>query len=267
MTPDGFDWLASGGARLLVPSFFRQLSLRGGYTTRLAEDGAELDLDLRGGKDESRIRSNRTIVSRGAGLNPEWLVFAEQTHSNVAAAVTPADRGRGAVSYRDAISGADALVTGSRDIPLAILAADCAVVLIADADRRAVAAVHSGRRGAALNVTASAVAGMAALGASPPDLYAAIGPCIRQCCYEVGQEVAAEFQNAFAWGREVAKISGGKAHLDLPGAIARQLRDAGLRRDRVFDCGLCTACRTDLFFSYRKEGGAAGRCAGVIAIA
>jgi len=262
-----FDWRERGGVRVLVPRFFGDLGLLGGYSTRMAASRRDLNLDLRGAADTTSILAARRDVSAAMGVPLDSLVIAEQVHGCAVATVSETHRGRGALAAGTVIPGADALVTAAPGVALAGLSADCCIILLSDEKRRAVAAVHSGRRGAAANVVAAAVRALAALGVAPPALYASIGPAICRACYEVGDEVKREFETAFPSWPQIVTIASGRPHLDLPGVVSRQLVEAGLRAARIFDCGLCTVCRNDSFYSYRKEGAAAGRTAGVISIA
>lgn len=139
---------------------------------------------------------------------------------------------------------ADALLTDRTGFFLAVAVADCVpVVLIGE---RGVGMVHSGWRGTMGGISGKAVGKM---GASEARAY--IGPCIRECCYEVSEELAEKYAAEF--GEEV--VSG--RNLSLPAAIREDLRRAGV--DEVFDLGLCTGCRGDLFYSHRKEGPRTGR--------
>ncbi len=125
-------------------------------------------------------------------------------------------------------------------------------------------------------------------GTEPADLLAAIGPAIGGCCYEVGTEIAVEFKSQFSaasgWFDELRtgdepnplqwlnrmppghQPAARNVLLDLKKANRAQLVDAGLRSENIFVSDLCTACRRDLFFSYRKEGSASGRLLSVIGI-
>ena len=128
--------------------------------------------------------------------------------------------------------------------------ADCVPILIADVSKRKVAAVHAGWRGTAQATTAKAVGAMAArFGSQARNLQAAIGPAIGDCCYEVGPEVASQFQDLFP---EIAGPAE-RTHLDLPEANRRQLLSAGVPPDRIYLCGLCTACLAEEFFSWRRH--------------
>jgi YfiH family protein len=264
---DRFSLVDADGISLLVPGFFKSLGLRGGYSTRAAADGRLLDFDLRGEKDRTAIIDNRRVVLGAMGALIESLVVAEQLHGSLVARVTSADAGRGATDPAAVIAGADALVTDAPEVALAALSADCPIILLADEGRRAVAAVHSGWRGAAAGVVTAAVASLGEYGASAERLFASIGPAIGACCYEVGKEVRAAFPERIAGAEGVFVEREGRLFLDLVRAAELQLLDSGVRSDRISTAGVCTSCRNDLFFSYRREGKAAGRTAGVIALA
>jgi YfiH family protein len=123
-----------------------------------------------------------------------------------------------------------------------------------------VAAVHAGWRGAAAAIAAAAVAWLDSRGVPPAGLIAAIGPAIGRCCYEVGRDVAIAVANATGVAEEeLARSSGERVHLDLRRAAALQLRRAGVPEFAIHTAPWCTACRPDLFFSYRAEGGSTGR--------
>jgi YfiH family protein len=142
----------------------------------------------------------------------------------------------------------DALLENTPGSVVAVKTADCVPILLADERNHAVAAVHAGWRGAVARIAARAVDAMRGrFGTLPEDLHAAIGPGIGQCCYEVGPEVAAHF------GQE------GRGHVDLSGALRRQLEDAGVTPGRIYASNLCTMCRPEEFHSFRRDHQAAGR--------
>jgi len=141
------------------------------------------------------------------------------------------------------------------DLVPSVRTADCVPLLLADRDGRAVAAVHAGWRGVVAGVVVAAVEALDRRGIVPARLLAAIGPAIGACCYEVGGDVASRV--AVAAG--TAPGGEGKVLLDLKGAVREQLVRSGITRDSVRMAPWCTRCRSDLFFSYRRDGGAAGR--------
>ena len=150
----------------------------------------------------------------------------------------------------------DALVTDDVARSIGVKTADCVPILLLDAGRHAVAAVHAGWRGTAAGIAARAVEKMSLdFGSHPRDIYAALGPCIRECCYEVGPDVAAQFTSIFPERPPV----NGKQHVDLPEANRRHLAAAGIPAAHIFDSGLCTSCLPEHFFSYRREPQNPGR--------
>ncbi len=161
----------------------------------------------------------------------------------------------------------DALVTAEAGVALAVLVADCFPLLIADPQTGAIAAVHSGWRGTLAGVLTRTLAGMHRdLGVDPSGVWVAIGPGIRNCCLEVGAEVATAFHNTFvaAGVCEPHPAHAEKFLLDLPQALNLQLAQAGVPREHVFDLKLCTRCCRSDFFSYRAEGNQSGRMMAVI---
>ncbi|MBV9442604.1 MAG: peptidoglycan editing factor PgeF [Acidobacteriaceae bacterium] len=150
----------------------------------------------------------------------------------------------------------DALVTDEIGTSIGVRTADCVPIVMIDAAFRAVAVVHAGWRGTAAEIAKGAVERMTSdFGTRSRDLHVAIGPCIRECCYEVGPDVFAHFSR---WGQE-APPGSRNPHLNLPEVNIRQLLEAGVPENLIFDSGLCTACQTGQFFSFRREREHAGR--------
>ncbi|HEY6290172.1 MAG TPA: peptidoglycan editing factor PgeF [Terriglobia bacterium] len=192
----------------------------------------------------------------------------------------------------------DALTTSERGVLLTIRTADCLPVLLVDSRLRVVAAIHAGWRGALARIIEKTVGELGRLFESRPEhLEAALGPGIGPCCYEVGDEVVDAFQGRFvdsnhffrkpAPGAEPrpsdlrytllfhTQASPGRArpgskmrrlHLDLASVARAQLLTAGLDASAIHSSGHCTACRSDLFFSHRREGSRAGRMLAAIAV-
>jgi len=144
----------------------------------------------------------------------------------------------------------DALVTDDIGRRIGVRTADCLPILLLDAGRRAVAAIHTGWRGTAAAIVALAVEKMQLdFGSRPVDIHAALGPCIGECCYEVGPEVASQFSSLFPeW-----PVVTGKWRVDLAEANRRHLTAAGVPADQIFASGLCTFCLPEHLFSYRRE--------------
>ena len=162
----------------------------------------------------------------------------------------------------------DAVVTDRPGLGLIVHTADCVPMLMWAETVNAVSAVHAGWRGTLARVGKMAVEKLVSdKGASPEELHVAIGPAIRACCFEVGDEVVEAF---VAGGRDKQSISRPgprqRRHVDLIEDNRRQLMAAGVREERIYDSGCCTVCENERFYSYRKEGKGVGRLMGVIAI-
>ncbi|HET9401923.1 MAG TPA: peptidoglycan editing factor PgeF, partial [Candidatus Acidoferrales bacterium] len=187
----------------------------------------------------------------------------------------------------------DALISATPGLVLGVQTADCVPILLADTRTRAIAAVHAGWRGTLARIVAKTIGRMRMeFGTRAGDVIAAIGPCIAQCSYEVGAEVAREFATQFSEARAwfdgpfekvvsedspnplkwLSMMPPGHdpppptVQLDLVAANRWQLQDAGVPERSISSTGLCTACRTDLFFSHRRERGITGRMMAVIGV-
>lgn len=158
---------------------------------------------------------------------------------------------------------ADALITDRPGLLLGVRTADCLPLLVADPEHRAVAAIHAGWRGIVAGILAEVLREMAErFGSRPQTLLVAVGPAIGACCYEVGPEVASQFRTLFPEREDL----GGRTRLDLAEAARRQLRAAGVGDERLAVAGICTRCRAEEFYSWRRDGPRTGRMLSVIGI-
>jgi YfiH family protein len=156
----------------------------------------------------------------------------------------------------DGVAEADGLVTQQPGVVVGVRTADCVPILLVDARRRSVAAVHAGWRGTARSIAAVAVQELISrYGTHPEDLSAAIGPAIGACCYEVGPDVIGQFQK---W----TPATNGR--LDLPAINELQLREAGVQN--VWRAGVCTFCEANDYFSFRRDYKEAGRMGSFIGV-
>lgn len=197
-----------------------------------------------GSKDDPEaVQENRARAAAVMGVDLPSLLTCFQVHSAIAVNASEPWAAR---------PQADAVVTSARGLACGALAADCAPVLLADAQARVVAAAHAGWKGALGGVVGAAVAAMEKQGARRDRIVAAVGPCIAQASYEVGED----FQDRFAAeapGSEGFFSAGsrpGKRQFDLPGFVLSRLRDAGVARAEWL--GRDTCAEADLFFSNRR---------------
>lgn len=148
----------------------------------------------------------------------------------------------------------DALWSDRRGVALGIKIADCLPVAIRDPEHSVVANVHSGWRGAAQGIVAKTLDVLERSSTfDASSAFAYLGPSIRVCCFEVGDEVATQFDERFI------DRSHAKAHVDLPAMTAALLRERGFAAERISDSGLCTRCEGSIFHSYRGDGKGGGR--------
>lgn len=267
-----FDWLVHGFSTR--PGGASELEqARGGRTVR--ENVFNLgftDWDTR-----AHVAANRETFVRALSARAMKLVMLRQFHSDVIHVI---DDALGESAPGTARRG-DALITKVPGLLLAVQTADCIPILLVDLKNRAVAAIHSGWRGTLQRIAGKTIGRMKMVfGTNPADLVAAVGPGIDRCCYEVGPEVAKEYASQFPQAQEwfdgpfdalafgetpnplpwLSMAPPGheppprRVHLDLLAANRAILIEAGVSPENIFSSVLCTACRTDLFFSYRREG-------------
>jgi polyphenol oxidase len=199
-----------------------------GFTTRVA------GIDVAHDKAEALARLDHVhrTVRNAHGLGDVSFVTAEQVHGNRIGVVDEA------TARNECFDSCDALITNQRGVCLGIYVADCGAVYLADPVCNAIGLVHSGKKGTELGVVANAIKSMAEhFGSRASDLIVQLSPCIRPPHYET----------------------------DFAGEIVRQCRDLGITA--VNDCGVCTACDLNRYYSYRAEKGRTGRMLAFLALA
>ncbi|MBE6996073.1 MAG: peptidoglycan editing factor PgeF [Ruminococcaceae bacterium] len=225
-------------------------------------------LNLRPGQGDGQEALAENYRRFFAVCGGEWqrAVLSRQVHETTVRLCTAADAGKGLFAPRDYT--ADALITNEPNLPLVVFSADCGILLLYDPVQRAIGAVHAGWRGCAAGIVEKTVREMeCAFSSRPEDLLAAIGPCIGQCCFETDDDVPSAMTAALgAAAAPLMERRGAKWHVDLAGLNRQWLLRAGLDSANIDLCGLCTACRPDLFWSHRKTGDARGAQIAMIAL-
>lgn len=183
-------------------------------------------IDVAGDKTEAltQLEAAHLEIRRAFGMADWPLLTAEQIHGSKIAVV---DR---AIQSGKHFTTCDGLITNQRGVALGIHVADCCAVYIVDPKTPAIGLVHSGRKGTELGVVTSAIRQMESrFGSKPSDLIVQLSPCIRPPHYEI----------------------------DFAAKIIEQAHNHGV--EKIYDSGTCTACRLDLYYSYRAEKGRTGR--------
>lgn len=211
-----------------------------------------LNLSVSVPDEKARVYANRRRAYGLYDRDTHSVVHAHLVHGADVARVTRADDGTWA-------SRVDGIITDEPGCALTMNFADCAPIMLFDPQRQAIGLGHAGWKGAVVDLPGALVRAMQqTFGSRPQSLLAAVGPCIGPCCYEVGPDVIAAVQDAFAQPDDLLLYNGGpRPHFDLPAANRRNLQLAGVSHVEL--SGLCTACRTDLFYSHRAEKGRTGR--------
>lgn len=190
---------------------------------------ATLNMGYQVGDELDRVTANRDLASEWLEIERANMVVACLAHGPEVAVIGPADIGRGAYDFESGIPATDALVTNVPGVPLAVLVADCAPVVLHDPRHHVVAIAHAGWRGAVLRVVAETVRVMASeFGTAPGDVRAGVGPCIALESLEIGPEVATDCQRAFPGLEVLSTDFGTRPHLNLRAMILAQLREAGV---------------------------------------
>jgi polyphenol oxidase len=263
-----------------------------GFSTRLGGvsrlyGGTALNLGFTPHDSRAAVERNRELFLEeldGAKRHSPWpLVALRQIHSDLIYRVD---------GMPPQLLTGDGLVTDVPGLAIAVQTADCLPVILVDRKRRSAGVFHAGWRGTVKRIVEKGVGEMRKhFGSDPRNLMAAIGPGVQRCCYEVGEEVRSRFEAQFAYAsrlfREVkesdpvrekypllfltARAPGHgelpvKIYLDLVEANRRQLLDAGVLARNIEVSGPCTACHTELLFSFRAEKGVTGRMMAVAGI-
>ena len=221
---------------------------------------ASLNLSLSVPDARDNVYANRRRAYGLFGRDTDTVVHAHLVHGASVARVTTADNGTW-------VEHVDGLITDQPGCVLGMNYADCAPIFLYDPRRHAIGLGHAGWRGTVVDLPGAMVRAMTAhFGSDPADLVAAIGPCIGSCCYEVGAEVVDAVRAAFVDAETLLPAQGDmrSRHFDLPAANRRNLLNAGVTAIELAE--VCTACRTDLFFSHRAERGRTGRFGTVFAL-
>ena len=263
-----------------------------GFSTRLGGvsrlyGGTALNLGFTPHDSRAAVERNRELFLKeldDAKRHSPWpLVALRQIHSDLIYRVD---------GMPPQLLTGDGLVTDVPGLAIAVQTADCLPVILVDRKRRSAGVFHAGWRGTVKRIVEKGVGEMRKhFGSDPRNLMAAIGPGVQRCCYEVGEEVSSRFEAQFAYAsrlfREVkesdpvrekypllfltARAPGHgelpvKIYLDLVEANRRQLLDAGVLARNIEVAGPCTACHTELLFSFRAEKGVTGRMMAVAGI-
>ncbi|MBP6054385.1 MAG: peptidoglycan editing factor PgeF [Cytophagaceae bacterium] len=236
-------------SRVVRPQIFSHIpQLVAGISTRHGGVSSQafqsLNLGVHTDDDPSSITQNLSLFCSDLGITPESLARSYQVHgSEIWTSVSPC--------YE---SGYDAIITPEPGIFAGVGIADCCPILLADPVQETAAAIHAGWKGTVAQIVHKTASTLIAGGSNPSDILAYIGPCISLAHFEVGDEVAEQF--------ELKEQRGARWHVDLKAENAAQLHALGVTQIEISE--YCTVANNDVFYSHRKEQGITGRMLAVI---
>lgn len=213
---------------------------------------ADGNMSLCYGDTKNALEDRKKFLSN-LGIDYRDLICAKQVHGKNVEYVTVTDKGKGALSYEGSFDDTDGFVTDQKNVPVAILTADCLSVFIYDPRRPAITVLHAGWRSTEKNICAQGVKLMQEkFGSRPQELLVGFGPSIKDCCFEVEPN----FKSNFPFG--LIK-RGDRLFMDIALINQKQLLDCGVSLEHIYDPKICTFSDNAHFFSFRKEGQSAGR--------
>jgi YfiH family protein len=242
-----------------------------GFTTRYggvsAGDYASFNLNFNRPDPKNNVYENYRLLGSELGIPLENMVLSYQVHDKKVLPVTKEHAGMGIIKERN-YQNADGLATSQTDLLLVTHYADCVPLYFYDPVKKIIALSHSGWKGTLLDIAGETVKVLKnTYGCSPENLHAAFGPHIKQCCFEVGDDVAKLFQEKFTWAADYSAYrKDGKWLLDLEGFITESLLSSGVVIDHISGCTVCTRCNKEMFFSHRGSNGKTGTGAAFIMI-
>ena len=237
--------------------------VRQAFSTRLGGvsqgEFDSMNLSFARNDDPAAVMENYRRFTAIMDCTPDDVVASHQTHTTNVRRVSSADKGKGVTKEKD-YSDIDGLITDESGVLLACFFADCVPLYFVDPKKQAIGLAHSGWRGTVNRMGARMIEEMNhQFGSNPGDLLVAVGPSICVDCYEVGEDVAGEFQKAFPDTVVLQKgKQEGKYQLDLWKANEQLLLDAGIRKEHLEITDLCTCCNPELLFSHRASHGQRG---------
>ena len=216
----------------------------------------ELNLGVFSDDKKENVNKNIEIFTQELDIDRKRFIFSRQIHKDQITAVYKEhlDRNRAEDFF---IDQNDALVTNVKGIMLAVFSADCPSVSVFDPVRNAIGIAHAGWKGTVLKIAIQMLHKMKLeYGTRPVDCLAAIGPSIKQCCYEISENVVIHIRSVIPYWQDFTEYDSEKKKwkLSLQDANFRQLISAGVKESSIVWSKYCTCCDTDDFFSFRKEG-------------
>jgi YfiH family protein len=262
----------SDAAYLTFPMFERFAFVKHAFSTRIGgvskNEYASMNLSFGRGDSDENVTENYRRFCAAAGFDYQTLVASSQDHHTFIRRVGSEHYGNGIWKPKD-MQSVDGLITDEPNVTLVTYYADCVPLFFIDPENRAIGLAHAGWRGTVAQIGREAVTAMQReFGSDPRCLFAAVGPSIGPCCFEVDTPVYDEFRKLTELKPQefITDDGNGKYHIDLWEANRRILMNAGIPQDQISVAELCTRCNSDWLFSHRASGGKRGGLAAMMCI-
>jgi|GEM_PF-1153014 len=230
----------------IVPFWNDHIGLKVGFTLPVMGNQA---LTRKSITSNNTTKENRINLAKKLGIKPDNIFSPHQIHSDIIINVSYDMKGKGAYSKRNAIKG-DACITKNKNILLIVTWADCVPVLLYDKETKWLAAIHSGWKSVKQNIIKNTINVLRNNEVSLKNVFAAIGPGIKDCCYNVGKE----FNEYFKKSKFLINKNNG-LYFNLSGYVYEELLKIGINKNNIDFFNICTCCNENpSFFSCRKDG-------------
>ena len=238
-----------------------------GFSTRLGgvSEGhcKTMNISTKRGDKPEAVEENRRRIAAAIGVEPDRMVYTQQTHTTNVVVVHAGDEGR-------TFEETDGMITNVPGICLVTFYADCVPLYFVDPVKKVIGLNHSGWRGTVGKMAKVTVERMTEeYGTRPEDIVAAIGPSICQDCYEVSEDVIAQFQENYDkkyWGKLYYAKGNGKYQLNLWKANEINFLESGILKEHIAVTNVCTCCNPDILFSHRVLGWERGNLSAFLAL-
>lgn len=265
-----FIKLTRNGVEYYTIPLLNSKELKTAFTTRhggMSEGHlSSMNMSYTRGDDEANVHENYFRLADALGVDKDKFAFSYQIHTDNVHIV---DEDNFGINYEKTktLVKADALITDKAGVTLVKHSADCTIIYFYDSVHKAIGLAHSGWRSTVLDIIGKTVVKMTeAYDTNPKDLICAVSPTMMECCFEVGQEVADEFEGVFEEYDNTVSYEYDKPHVNLVNAVTSQLIKAGVKEANIAKADLCSCCNSEEFFSYRKTKGQCGLSVGTISL-
>lgn len=267
----GWQFETTKGLQYITIPEWEKRGVKTAFTTRIGGASPDpyrsLNMGLHVGDQVQKVITNRALLLEVLGSKIDAMVCCEQVHGAEIARVEYKNAGCGSSEMSSAIANCDAMISNTPGLYLTAFFADCIPIFLFDPRCRAIGLAHAGWKGTMQRIAAATINEMINhFGCLIHDLEVFIGPGIGPCCFEIQEDLADKVKKEFPNTDGLLQKQHKRLTWNLAKTNFRILEEIGVQADKIGVCELCTACKKDLFFSYRRDHGITGRMGAVIAL-